>query len=31
MTALGKPGELRDNPPSEEVRRFLTRNSEGLP
>jgi phospholipid/cholesterol/gamma-HCH transport system ATP-binding protein len=30
MTALGKPGELRDNPPSDEVRRFLARNSEGL-
>jgi phospholipid/cholesterol/gamma-HCH transport system ATP-binding protein len=30
MTALGKPGELRDDPPSEEVRRFLTRSSGGL-
>ncbi|MDZ7779977.1 MAG: ATP-binding cassette domain-containing protein [Gemmatimonadota bacterium] len=28
MTALGSPSELRDNPPSEEVRRFLTRSSE---
>ena len=28
MTALGAPADLRDNPPSEEVRRFLTRNSE---
>ena len=28
MTALGTPGELRDDPPSDEVRRFLTRNSE---
>jgi len=27
MTALGTPAELRENPPSEEVRRFLTRNS----
>jgi len=30
MTALGNPAELRDNPPSEEVHRFLTRSSEGL-
>ncbi len=30
MTALGNPVELRDNPPSEEVHRFLTRSSEGL-
>jgi phospholipid/cholesterol/gamma-HCH transport system ATP-binding protein len=28
MTALGSPIELRDNPPSEEVRRFLTRSSD---
>lgn len=28
MTALGTPVELRDHPPSEEVRLFLTRNSE---
>jgi phospholipid/cholesterol/gamma-HCH transport system ATP-binding protein len=28
MTALGPPGELRDNPPSQEVLRFLTRTSE---
>jgi phospholipid/cholesterol/gamma-HCH transport system ATP-binding protein len=27
MTALGPPAELRDNPPSEEVHRFLTRSS----
>lgn len=26
MTAIGSPAELRKNPPSEEVRRFLTRN-----
>lgn len=31
MTALGPPAALRDDPPSEEVRRFLTRSSEGLP
>ncbi|QJR35372.1 ABC transporter ATP-binding protein [Gemmatimonas groenlandica] len=31
MTALGPPAELRDNPPSEEVHRFLTRSSDGLP
>ena len=31
MTALGNPAALRDGPPSEEVRRFLTRSSEGLP
>jgi phospholipid/cholesterol/gamma-HCH transport system ATP-binding protein len=30
MTALGRPGDLRDNPPSDEVRRFLTRTSEGI-
>lgn len=29
MTALGSPEDLRSNPPSEEVRRFLTRSSEG--
>jgi phospholipid/cholesterol/gamma-HCH transport system ATP-binding protein len=29
MTALGSPADLRDDPPSEEVRRFLTRSSEG--
>ena len=28
MTAIGGPSELRDDPPSEEVRRFLTRNAE---
>jgi phospholipid/cholesterol/gamma-HCH transport system ATP-binding protein len=28
MTALGPPDELRDQPPSEEIRLFLTRNSE---
>jgi phospholipid/cholesterol/gamma-HCH transport system ATP-binding protein len=28
MTALGAPGELREQPPSEEVRRFLTRSSD---
>ena len=28
MTGLGSPVELRENPPSEEVHRFLTRNSE---
>ncbi|MCG6954936.1 MAG: ATP-binding cassette domain-containing protein [Gemmatimonadetes bacterium] len=27
MTALGRPTDLRENPPSEEVRRFLTRSS----
>jgi phospholipid/cholesterol/gamma-HCH transport system ATP-binding protein len=31
MTALGSPAELRDNPPSDEVHRFLTRSSKGLP
>lgn len=31
MTALGPPAELRDNPPSEEVHRFLTRSSGGAP
>jgi phospholipid/cholesterol/gamma-HCH transport system ATP-binding protein len=31
MTALGNPAELRDDPPSEEVRRFLTRSSRGRP
>jgi phospholipid/cholesterol/gamma-HCH transport system ATP-binding protein len=30
MTALGTPADLRDHPPSEEVRRFLTRSSKGL-
>ena len=30
MTALGSPAELRDDPPSAEVHRFLTRTSEGL-
>jgi phospholipid/cholesterol/gamma-HCH transport system ATP-binding protein len=29
MTALGSPADLRDNPPSDEVHRFLTRSSEG--
>jgi phospholipid/cholesterol/gamma-HCH transport system ATP-binding protein len=28
MTALGNPVDLRDDPPSEEVHRFLTRSSE---
>jgi len=28
MTALGSPAALRDDPPSEEVRRFLTRSSD---
>lgn len=27
MTAIGSPAELRKDPPSDEVRRFLTRNS----
>ena len=31
MTALGPPAELRDNPPSAEVHRFLTRSSDGGP
>jgi phospholipid/cholesterol/gamma-HCH transport system ATP-binding protein len=31
MTALGKPADLRDQPPSDQVRRFLTRSSEGQP
>lgn len=31
MTALGKPSELRDDPPTPEVRRFLTRSSGGDP
>lgn len=31
MTALGHPAELRDNPPSAEVHRFLTRSSSGSP
>ena len=31
MTALGSPGDLRENPPSDEVRQFLTRSSEGVP
>jgi phospholipid/cholesterol/gamma-HCH transport system ATP-binding protein len=30
MTALGSPAELRDDPPSDEVHRFLTRSSEGM-
>jgi phospholipid/cholesterol/gamma-HCH transport system ATP-binding protein len=30
MTALGSPGDLRDNPPSDAVRQFLTRTSEGV-
>ena len=30
MTALGKPAELRDQPPNEAVHRFLTRSSEGV-
>ena len=30
MTALGSPSELRDDPPSDEVHRFLTRSSEGV-
>jgi phospholipid/cholesterol/gamma-HCH transport system ATP-binding protein len=30
MTALGPPVDLRDDPPTEEVRRFLTRSSEGV-
>ncbi len=30
MTALGRPVDLRDNPPSEEVRRFLTRSTEAV-
>jgi phospholipid/cholesterol/gamma-HCH transport system ATP-binding protein len=29
MTALGSPAELRDDPPSDAVHRFLTRSSEG--
>ena len=29
MTALGRPGDLLDDPPTDEVRRFLTRNSGG--
>jgi phospholipid/cholesterol/gamma-HCH transport system ATP-binding protein len=29
MTALGNPGELRDDPPNDEVGRFLSRSSEG--
>lgn len=31
MTALGNPVDLRANPPTEEVHRFLTRNSEADP
>lgn len=31
MTALGPPAALRDNPPSAEVHRFLTRSSDGAP
>jgi phospholipid/cholesterol/gamma-HCH transport system ATP-binding protein len=27
MTALGPPGELRESPPNDEIRRFLTRDS----
>jgi phospholipid/cholesterol/gamma-HCH transport system ATP-binding protein len=30
MTALGSPSDLRDHPPSAEVRRFLTRSSENM-
>jgi phospholipid/cholesterol/gamma-HCH transport system ATP-binding protein len=30
MAGLGSPAELRDNPPSEHVHRFLTRSSEGV-
>lgn len=30
MTALGSPSELRDDPPSDEVYRFLTRSSESV-
>jgi phospholipid/cholesterol/gamma-HCH transport system ATP-binding protein len=30
MTALGSPAALRDDPPSDEVHRFLTRSSEGV-
>ena len=29
MTALGDPTDLREHPPSQEVRRFLSRSSEG--
>jgi phospholipid/cholesterol/gamma-HCH transport system ATP-binding protein len=28
MTALGSPVEMRENPPTGEVRRFLTRSSD---
>ena len=28
MTALGDPAELRDHPPSDEVREFLTRSGD---
>lgn len=31
MTALGTPAELREDPPSEEVRQFLNRSSEAGP
>ena len=31
MTALGAPAALRDTPPNDEVRRFLTRDSGGHP
>jgi phospholipid/cholesterol/gamma-HCH transport system ATP-binding protein len=31
MTALGSPDELRDDPPTDEVHRFLTRSSDGQP
>lgn len=30
MTGLGSPADLRENPPSEEVHRFLTRNREAM-
>jgi len=31
VTALSSPADLRDNPPSAEVRRFLTRSSQNAP
>ncbi|MEX0893071.1 MAG: ATP-binding cassette domain-containing protein [Gemmatimonadota bacterium] len=31
MTALGSPAALREDPPNEQVHRFLTRSSEGQP
>jgi len=31
MTALGSPADLRDSPPSDEVRQFLTRSSQEYP